>query len=115
MVMTLITPLLWVLCYFLAYWFAMYVFVWIHTLSGRSDDTHPEGDALGKVLVLVPSHHEGAGLIDTVRTLIDQDYEGEIEIQVLVEDFTDSTVSALKSAYPSTEAETETLIQLATS
>ena len=114
MVMTLITPLLWVLCYFLAYWFAMYVFVWIHTLSGRSEETHPEGDALGKVLVLVPSHHEGAGLIDTVRTLIDQDYEGEIEIQVLVEDFTDSTVSALKSAYSSTEDQTETLIQLAT-
>jgi cellulose synthase/poly-beta-1,6-N-acetylglucosamine synthase-like glycosyltransferase len=114
MVMTLLAPLTWIFCYFLAYWFAMYVFVWIHALSGRNEGTHPEGEARGKVLVLVPSHHEGAGLVDTVRTLIDQDYEDEIEIQVLVEDFSDSTVSALRAAYPSTEVETGTLIHLAT-
>ena len=55
--------------------------------SGRQDK--------GRVLVLVPSHHEGEGLVDTVRTLIDQDYEGSIEVQVLVQDFSDETVDAL--------------------
>jgi cellulose synthase/poly-beta-1,6-N-acetylglucosamine synthase-like glycosyltransferase len=114
MVMTLLAPLMWVLCYFLTYWFAMYAFVWIHTLSDQDEDTLPEGTAGGKVLVLVPSHHEGAGLVDTVRTLIDQDYDDEIEIQVLVENFSDSTVSALSAAYPSTEVEAGSLIHLAT-
>lgn len=114
MVMTLLSPLLWLLAYFLAYWFSMYVFVWIHTLSARNKEIHPQEKTRGSVLVLVPSHHEGDGLVDTVRTLIDQDYMDEIEIQVLVENFSDSTVAALTAAHPFTEIETGALIELET-
>jgi len=112
MVMTLLTPLLWLFCYFLAYWFAMYAFVWIHSLSGQGESTAAADTPRGKVLILVPSHHEGAGLVDTVRTLIDQDYDDDVEVQVLVEDFSDSTVAALTAAYPHMEPDDEGRIQL---
>lgn len=112
MVMTLLTPLLWLFCYFLAYWFAMYAFVWIHSLSEQDESTVDADTPRGKVLILVPSHHEGVGLVDTVRTLIDQDYEDTVEVQVLVEDFSDSTVAALTAAYPPMEPDDGERIQL---
>ena len=92
-------PALWLLAYALLYWFALFAFVWIHSLSGSRLPAHSGRQDRGRVLVLVPSHHEGEGLVDTVRTLIDQDYEGSIEVQVLVQDFSDETVDALSRAY----------------
>ena len=92
-------PALWLLAYALLYWFALFAFVWIHSLSGARLAVHTGRQDRGSVLVLVPSHHEGEGLVDTVRTLIDQDYAGPIELQVLVEDFSDETVFALSRAY----------------
>ncbi len=96
------------LTYFGLYWGALLVFVWIH--DARGVKSAPAVTAAGSVLVLVPSHHEGETVVDTVRTLIEQDYEDPIEIRVLVKDFADSTVRALQDAYGTKEERGDRLV-----
>lgn len=90
------------LAYFGVYWASLLVFVWVH--GPRPKRTESTSKHREPVVILIPSHHEGEPLVDTVRTLIDQDYDGPIAIEVLVEDRSDSSVAALEAAYPPNDA-----------
>lgn len=52
-----------------------------------------------RVTVLVPARNEGRGALHAVQSLVDQDYEGELDIAVLVRDRTDTCVSFLEGAF----------------
>lgn len=91
------------LAYFGSYWLSLHIFVLIQAASRRRTVPVAHSRDRGSVLVLVPSHHEGASLADTVRSLVDQDYEGAVAIEVLVADFTDSSVEALRRAFEPTD------------
>ena len=77
----------------------------------RRQPVEPETRARGSVLALVPSHHEGAALIDTVRTLLAQDYAGRVSICVLVEDFEDVSVAALRTVLEGRREEADGRVQ----
>jgi len=100
------------LLYFGCYWGILLGFMWIQAYAQREALPPTDATDRGVVLALVPSHHEGEGVVDTVRTLVDQDYEGLLNIQVLVEDFTDSTVTALRKEYAENSSETKTVLSL---
>ena len=51
------------------------------------------------VTVLVPAFNEGSALLDTVETLLHQDYPGPVLIQVLVKDEEDSSFGPLREKY----------------
>lgn len=98
--------------YFGAYWLSLHLFVLIQAFARRRKAGEASSEDRGSMLVLVPSHHEGASLVDTVRSLVGQDYEGEVVTEVLVADFTDSSVEALRAAYD-VEEESATALELA--
>ncbi|MFK7986049.1 MAG: glycosyltransferase [Sandaracinaceae bacterium] len=82
------------LLYFGGYWAAVYTLVLVHAVA-RTERTSASGVDHGAVRILVPSHHEGDTVVDTVRTLLEQDYVGDLVVEVLVRDFEDETVAAL--------------------
>jgi cellulose synthase/poly-beta-1,6-N-acetylglucosamine synthase-like glycosyltransferase len=101
------------LAYFGLYWAGLLGFVLLHGV--RRVDTPPAGEASepqGSVLVLVPSHHEGVALIDTVRTLVAQQYGDAISVCVLVEDFRDASVAALRGVFAGRSTEDEGRIEV---
>lgn len=51
------------------------------------------------ITVLVPAYDEGPALVDTIETLLHQDYTGPVLIQVLVEDEADSSFQPLCEMY----------------
>lgn len=51
------------------------------------------------VTVLVPAFNEGPALLDTVETLLHQDYPGPVVIQVLIKDEEDSSFGPLREKY----------------
>lgn len=51
------------------------------------------------VTVLVPAFNEGPALLDTIETILHQDYAGPVRIQVLIEDEQDTSFPALREAY----------------
>ncbi len=59
----------------------------------------PGGSSETSVTVLVPAYNEGAALVDTVQTLLHQDYEGPVRIRILLEDHNDTSYAALAEAY----------------
>src|SRR5262245_14055769 len=65
---------------------------------GRAPDPASVEDR-GPVTVLIPAHHEGEGVVDAVRTLLEQDYRGMIRVRVLVADSTDESIPALKRTW----------------
>jgi cellulose synthase/poly-beta-1,6-N-acetylglucosamine synthase-like glycosyltransferase len=60
----------------------------------------PRTPADHAVTILIPSHHEGEGVVDTIRTLLKQDHHGSIAIWVLIDDASDTSVEALARAWP---------------
>ncbi|HEY3450327.1 MAG TPA: glycosyltransferase [Myxococcales bacterium] len=87
------------LALFGAYWGSLQAFALSQAFRPR-EACPPDRRGRGSVAVLVPSHHEGAALLDTVGTLVDQDYQGPVAVYVLVEGEDDSSVAALRGAYP---------------
>lgn len=52
-----------------------------------------------KVVVFVPAYNEGDALVDTVETLLHQDYAGPLHVEILIEDQSDSSFRALNKRY----------------
>jgi cellulose synthase/poly-beta-1,6-N-acetylglucosamine synthase-like glycosyltransferase len=61
----------------------------------------PRGDRRdhGAVTVLVPAHHEGQAVVDLARSLLHQEYAGDVSIWALVADEHDDSVAALDRAF----------------
>lgn len=55
--------------------------------------------ATASVTVLVPAFDEGPALVDTVETLLHQDYPGPILIRVLIKDDADTSLAPLRERY----------------
>ncbi len=89
--------------YAAAYWVALHGFAVLQAVRGDAPVPLERHDR-GAVCVLVPSHREGAAVVDTVRSLVAQDYEGPVDVVVLVRDFDDATVAALRSAFAASTA-----------
>jgi cellulose synthase/poly-beta-1,6-N-acetylglucosamine synthase-like glycosyltransferase len=87
------------LAYLASFALAM-VLVCVTLLRRRRKPARADTRARGAIAVLVPTHHEGEGLIDAVETLLHQDYEGMVRIHVLVCDESDSSLPSLYAAYP---------------
>lgn len=66
----------------------------------RKPNAMPPGDSPDAcVTVLVPSYNEGPALVDTIETLLHQDFGGQIHIRVLIEDEQDTSYRRLQEAY----------------
>lgn len=72
----------------------------LHPFAATTSDARDHGT----VTVLIPVHHEGAAVVDTVGTVLRQDYLGTVAVVVLVEDFEDSSFAPLLEHYPALEA-----------
>ncbi len=83
------------LAYGVGYVLSAVGFVFLET--GGSIPTPTREDA--GVTVLVPAFNEGSALVDTVETLLHQDYRGPVLVQVLIEDEEDSSFRPLCEAY----------------
>jgi cellulose synthase/poly-beta-1,6-N-acetylglucosamine synthase-like glycosyltransferase len=51
------------------------------------------------VSVVIPAHHEGEGLVQTVESVLAQDYKGPIDITIILADEKDSSFAPLKSRF----------------
>ncbi len=71
----------------------------------------PSGE-LPDVTVLIPAHHEGESIIDTVETLLRQDYRGTIAIQILIQNAGDSSYGPLVQHYGHTPDPQATVLPL---
>lgn len=56
-------------------------------------------DSNSSVRILIPSHHEGEALGDTLETLINQSYEGKIIIDILLKDSNDNSLQFLQKKF----------------
>ncbi len=53
----------------------------------------------GSVSILIPAYNEGEAVVDTVNTIVKQDYQGTINIYVLANNTQDNFVKPLKKFY----------------
>jgi biofilm PGA synthesis N-glycosyltransferase PgaC len=53
----------------------------------------------GSISILVPAYNEGEGLIDTIKTISNQDYTGLVKIYILANNSSDNFVEYLKKFY----------------
>jgi len=80
----------------------------------REFPDHPEDG----VAVLVPARNEGEAALRALRSLLDQDHHGRVEITLLLKDREDSCVPFLAQAFPDAEldagraAETPAIVEL---
>lgn len=67
--------------------------------------------SLDAVTVLVPARNEGKGALLAIQTLLAQDYDGMLEVALLVRDSSDTSLPSLRSAFSSVrESESEILL-----
>ncbi|MBE7438222.1 MAG: family 16 glycosylhydrolase [Spirochaetales bacterium] len=81
--------------YSLVHYFCVLVF-----LRGLPAARKFEGSTQNSVAILIPARNEGEGAMRAIRSALDQDHGGPIEIYLLVKDHADSSMQFLKKAFP---------------
>src|SRR5688572_27582989 len=84
--------------YSLGYYLCALVFVLSRRRSREFAD-HPADS----VAVLVPARNEGEAAVRAIRSLLEQDHRGPIEIHLLLKDRSDSSIPFLEAAFPETD------------
>lgn len=84
--------------YLLIYALIYLIFSLIFITSGRADKSDIE-EYHDSVSIIIPAFNEDKALIDTIQTLINQIYPGLIEIFILVENSSDSSIQHLKQFF----------------
>lgn len=89
--------------YSLGHYFCAGVFLLARRDRGRGREALPEDDSTARaepVAILIPARNEGERALRAITSLLQQDHRGELDIQLLLKDPTDTTVPLLKSLYP---------------
>lgn len=75
--------------------------IWLVVMSFARHDASeaPVQTTDKRITVLIPSHHEGASLTDTIRCVLGQQGVSDVSVVVLINDETDSSVPHLKTAF----------------
>lgn len=67
--------------------------------DGTSERPARDTPFTDEVSILIPCHNEGPGLVSTVSSVLEQDYQGPLKIVVLIKDTTDSSFAPLQSHF----------------
>ncbi len=91
-------------CYILIYGvcFVILPFVLPTKKNESKDGEKEQSEFCGEyqdITVLVPCHHEGPGFVNTIESLLSQDYPGHVEIVVLFKDDSDSSFKPLREKF----------------
>jgi len=68
-------------------------------VTGQPDDS---------VAVLIPARNEGESAIRVIRSLLDQDHRGPLDIILLLRDCSDSSLPYLEAAFPHAQLDSTT-------
>lgn len=77
----------------------IFVFLSIGVWFVRNIKTENNKKDYGNVSIMIPAYNEGEGIVDTVSTIVKQDYPGFVKIFVLACNAEDNFVRPLKKAY----------------
>lgn len=92
--------------YAVGYYVSIFVFLLaraqVRSFNDAREDDVQASDARvrNEVAILVPAREEGARAIRIIRSLLQQDYPGPIEILLLLKNEADSAIPFLKDAFP---------------
>ena len=84
----------------LVYGLVFFVLPFVKPIKDSSTNSNiPEEEFNEAVTVLVPCHHEGDSIKSTVKSILNQDYAGNLKIIILFKDEQDSSYEPLCSEY----------------